>query len=50
MCSNEAQLCHFLTEELFGTLVADVVSYMCNNGFQPLKFISQGTKLKSNQV
>jgi len=50
MSLKEVELCHFLMEELFGSIVANVGICMCKNGYQPLRFISKETKLKSDQV
>ena len=50
MSSKEVELCHFLTEEFFGPIVADVVTFMCNHGYQTLRIIAMQTKLKNDQV
>ena len=50
MCSIETSLCQSLVEEFFGSIVADIAYYLCQNGYQPLKVITNKTNYKLNQV
>ncbi|CAK8689986.1 unnamed protein product [Clavelina lepadiformis] len=50
MCSKESHLCEELICEHYGNLVAKVAGYLCRNGWQLLRSIASGTKLKHDQI
>nr|CAB3265031.1 DNA-directed RNA polymerase III subunit RPC3 [Phallusia mammillata] len=50
MCSVETDLSQNLIEEYFGVIVAKVARFLCENGWQTMRSVTNGLKLKTDQV